>query len=75
MCSSPQVPRNKETVTDCNAKEKSPLISILYVISGLSEDIRRVCHCFNIRVAFKSGQSLWSIFTGVNDKLVSSMHS
>ena len=51
-------------------KEKPPLISILYV-SGVSEDIRKVCCCINIRVAFKSDQSLQSILTRAKDKVPS----
>ena len=54
-------------------KEKPQLISVLYV-SGVSEDIRKVCCCINIRVAFKSGQSLSSILTRVKDMVPSSMH-
>ena len=34
-------------------KEKEPLVVIPYV-AGMSEDIRRVCRKFNIRVVFKS---------------------
>ena len=38
-------------------QEKGPLVVIPYVV-GMSEDIRRVCRKFNIRVVFKSGQTL-----------------
>ena len=37
-------PRVKETETDCDAEEKSPLILIPYV--GVSEDIRRVSQLY-----------------------------
>ena len=43
-------------------KEKEPLVVIPYV-AGMSEDIRRVCRKLNIRVVFKSGRTLRSMFT------------
>ena len=45
--------RDKETENDLDAES---LISIPYV-SGMSEDIMRICHHFNIIVAFKSAGS------------------
>ena len=47
-------------------REKGPLVVIPYV-AGMSEDIRRVCRKFNIRVVFKSGQTLRSMLTKVKD--------
>ena len=44
-------------------------------ISGVSEDIRRVCQQFNIRVAFKSGRLLRSMLTRVKDKLPTGLQS
>ena len=41
-------------------QEKEPLVVIPYV-AGMSEDIRRVCRKFNIRVVFKSGRTLRSM--------------
>ena len=49
-------------------KEKEPLVVIPYV-AGMSEDIRRVCRKFNIRVVFKSGRTLRSMLTKVKDTL------
>ena len=47
-------------------REKEPLVMIPYV-AGMSEDIRRVCRKFNVRVVFKSGRTLRSILTKVKD--------
>ena len=49
-------------------QEKGPLVVIPYV-AGMSEDIRRVCRKFNIRVVFKSGRTLCSMLTKVKDTL------
>ena len=49
-------------------KEKEPLVVIPYV-AGRSEDIRRVCRKFNVRVVFKSGRTLRSMLTKVKDTL------
>ena len=49
-------------------QEKGPLVVIPYV-AGMSEDIRRVCRKFNIRVVFKSGRTLRSMLTKVKDTL------
>ena len=49
-------------------QEKGPLVMIPYV-AGMSEDIRRVCRKFNIRVVFKSGRTLRLILTKVKDTL------
>ena len=49
-------------------KERGPSVVIPYV-AGMSEDIRRVCRKFNIRVVFKSGQTLRSMLTKVKDTL------
>ena len=38
-------------------------------VTGMSEDIRRVCRKFNIRVVFKSGRTLRSMLTKVKDTL------
>ena len=40
---------------DEEQEKKEPLVVIPYV-AGMSEDIRRVCRKFNIRVVFKSDQ-------------------
>ena len=44
-------------------------------VSGVSEDIRRVCRQFNIRVAFRSGRSLRSLLTRVKDPLPTGLQS
>ena len=49
-------------------KESQPLMVIPY-IAGLSEDTRRVCREFNIRVVFKSGRTLRSMLVKVKDML------
>ena len=49
-------------------REKEPLVVIPYV-AGMSEDIRRVCRKFNIRVVFKSRRTLRSMLTKVKDTL------
>ena len=49
-------------------KEKGPLVVIPYV-AGMSEDIRRVCRKFNIRVVFNSRRTLHSMLTKVKDTL------
>ena len=57
------VPPTQET-----ADVSGPLVVIPYV-AGMSEDIRRVCRKFNIRVVFKSGRTLRSMLTKVKDTL------
>ena len=42
---------------------------MLPYVSGVSEDIRRVCSRYNLRVIFKSGQTLRTILTRVKDRL------
>ena len=52
------------------ADQEPPLTTIaVRYISGLSEDIQRVCCQFNIRVAFRSKRSLRSMLTRVKDPL------
>ena len=51
-------------------KEKEPLVhGDALCIAGMSEDIRRVCRKFNIRVVFKSRWTLCSMLTKVKDTL------
>ena len=49
-------------------EERPPLVMLPYV-SGVSEDIRRVCSRYNLRVVFKSGQTLRTMLTRVKDRL------
>ena len=48
--------------------QRPPLVLLAYV-SGVSEDIRRVCRGFGLRVIFKTGRSLRSMLTKVKDTL------
>ena len=42
---------------------------VIPYVAGMSEDIRHICRKFNIRVLFKSGRTLRSMLTKVNDIL------
>ena len=42
-----------------------PLLVVIPSVARMSEDIRRVCRKFNIRVVFKSGWTLRSMLTKV----------
>ena len=42
---------------------------VIPCLAGISEDVRRVCRKFNIRVVFRSRRTLRSMFTMVKDKL------
>ena len=55
-------------------EERKKQIIIPYV-KGLSEDIRRVCRKFDIKVVFRSGVSLRSKLSKVKDKLPSDQNS
>ena len=48
--------------------DKIPLVVLPYV-AGVSENIRRVCRKFDVRVVFRSGQTLRSMLTRVKDAL------
>ena len=52
----------------CDEEMEAPLVAIPYV-SGLSEDIRRVCRRFGIRVVFRSGMNLRSQLSQLKDVL------
>ena len=49
-------------------KEKEPFIVIPYVM-GVSEELRRVCGKYGVRVTFKSGTSLRGSLTKVKDEV------
>ena len=53
---------------------KTPVLVIPYV-SGLSENIRRVCRDFNILTSFKSGKTLRGHLTKVKDRMDIAMNS
>ena len=54
-------PQHEEGPQDLQPKKKSspPLVVLLYT-AGVSEDIRRVCGKYGMKVIFKAGQSLYS---------------
>ena len=66
--------RSKSFVNDQNIeeeiekKEKEPFIVIPYVM-GVSEELRRVCGKYRVRVTFKSGTSLRGSLTKVKDEV------
>ena len=63
-------------MTSQTSNQEPPLATIAApYVSGLSEDIRRVCRQFNIRVAFRSGRSLRSVLTRVKDPLPPDLQS
>ena len=51
-----------------------PLVMLPYV-SGVSEDIRRVCSRHNLRVVFRPGQTLRTMLSRVKDRLPRGKHS
>ena len=72
-------PLTQETAdTSCRdeeqEEERGPLVVILCV-AGAHEDIRHICRKFNIRVVFKSRQTLHSMLTMVKDTLPIGMQS
>ena len=51
-------------------QEETPTATIaIPYIMGVSEEIRRVCRAYKIRVAFKSGRTIRSLLTRVKDPL------
>ena len=48
---------------------------MLPYISGISEDIRRVCSRHNLRVVFRPGQTLRTMLSRVKDRLPREKHS
>ena len=49
-------------------EHRPPLVMLPY-IEGVSEDVKRVCRKFGMKVVFRSGQSLRSMLTKVKDPL------
>ena len=49
-------------------RRRPPLVMLPYT-EGVSEDIRRVCRKFGLKVIFRSGLSLCSMLTRVKDTL------
>ena len=64
-------PPTQETadVSSPEEEQKKGLLVVIPYVAGMSEDIRRVCRKFNIRIVFKSGQTLRSMLTKVKDTL------
>ena len=62
--------RREEEVRD--EQGDKPLVVTIPYVSGLSEDIRRVCRRFNIKTAFKSGMTLRAQLSRAKDKLPTS---
>ena len=50
-------------------EEKRGPQMVIPCVAGISEDVRRICRKFNIRVVFRSRRTLHSMFTMVKDKL------
>ena len=68
---------SKERIVNARDQEEDsapPMVVIPYV-SGLSEDIRRVCSRYDIRVVFRSGLTLRSQLSNLKDKLPIQMRS
>ena len=65
---SSSLPPPPQVVEEDQEVDKTPLVMIPYVV-GVSEDIRRVCGMFGVRVTFRSGRTLCSILTRVKDTL------
>ena len=57
-----------EDPDDEEQQEKPPVVAIPYV-SCVSERIRKACEKFDLKVVFKSGPTLCSLFTRVKDPL------
>ena len=60
--------------TEPQEEDRPPLVMLPYV-AGVSEDIRRVCRKFDMRVVFKSGRTLRTMLTKVKDTLPTEKHS
>ena len=58
----------REVEQEGNYTQRPPLVLLPYV-SGVSDDIRRVCSWFGLRVILKFGRSLRSVLTKVKDML------
>jgi len=60
-------PRSPEE--DQQEKESRPPVMMFPYVVGMSKGIRHVCRKFDIRVVFKSGQTLYSMLTKVKNTL------
>lgn len=66
--SSSQPPIPLLCVTMDGEDDSQPILSIPYV-AGTSEEIRRICRGFNLRLVFQSGCTLYSMLTRVKSTL------
>ena len=66
--SAPPTQETADVSSPEEGQDKGPLVVIPYV-TVMSEDVRRVCRKFNIRVVFKSGRTIRSMLTKVKDTL------
>lgn len=57
-----------ESLTEDTADDRKPLVMLPYV-ANMSEDIKRVCEKFGLRVVFKSGLTIRSMLTRVKDPI------
>ena len=70
--SSSKPPRQDMEATEAlplEEEHRPPLVMLPY-IEGVSEDVKRVCRKFGMKVVFRSGQSLHSMLTKVKDPLM-----
>ena len=64
--SSVPLPRRRE---EGQAVQEPTTTVVIPYTAGMSEDIRRICRRFNIRVAFRSSRTLRSMLSNVKDKV------
>ena len=72
ICNASAPPTQKTADTSSHheeqKEERGPLV-VMPCVAGMSEDIRRICRKFNIRVVFKFRQTLRSVLAMVKDTL------
>ena len=62
-------PQREEGPQDLPPERSSPPLVVLPYTAGVSEDIRRVCRKYGMKVIFRAGWSLHSVLTKVKDPL------
>ena len=60
---------DKQSITEGETDRVPWTTVIIPYIAGVSEEIRRVCLDYDVRVAFKTGRTMCSKLTRVNDPL------
>ena len=68
-------PGEDEDEVDSGSEVQKMKTVVIPYVNDFSEDLRRVCRRYNIRVAFKSSPTLRSSLSKVKDKLPTSMQS